>query len=318
MLGIILLILKIILWIILGILGLILLLLLMILFVPIRYSGMFSKCETIRAKGKISYLLNFIRVLIEFKDGQLKYKVKVLFFTVLKEGYEDATDTSDTSDTSEESIEIVDGNGQDETVVSLVKAEVKTAELARPSEASITIDDTKEIPVKVDTAKDRSVKDEEGNKDKPQKKKKVKKKSNKPKKASKKKSKKKDEDGAESSIDKVKRFYGFLKAAENRGIFKFVLRMVGKILKSILPRKIEGRLNFGTDDPATTGFVLAVVSSMYPIYQENFVITPDFEEPRIEGNVKGRGRIIIGVIVFYAVRIILDKRVRRLIKEVRK
>ncbi len=101
-------------------------------------------------------------------------------------------------------------------------------------------------------------------------------------------------------------------------MIKFVFRMIGKMLKSILPRKISGRVNFGTDDPAMTGYILAAVSSFYAMYARSFVVTPDFEGPRIEGHIRGKGRIIIGVIVFYGIRVILDKRVRRLIKEARK
>lgn len=80
MIGILLLILKIILWIVLGILGLLVLLLLMILLVPIRYDALVSKCLVIKAKGQVSYLFGLIRILFDYNDGATSYKVKVLFF----------------------------------------------------------------------------------------------------------------------------------------------------------------------------------------------------------------------------------------------
>lgn len=332
-LGIIVFILKLIMWIILGILGLLLLLILMVLFVPITYRGMFSKCDSIRAKGRVGYLFGAVRVFFEYVDGDIRYKAKVLFFTVAKDGYDEPEEANREEEVVSEEVESDSGADVDDTTL-----EEPTKEEPIKKEESIKKEPVKEEPVKklaekapqsevkktVSVEESRkppdkgSVKTEGRQTEKTFEAEPKKKPASKSGKKAKRIKRADSSPEEESTWDKVKRFYGFLKAPENQGLFKFVMRMIGKALKSILPKKIEGRLNFGLDDPAITGYILAVVSSMYPLYGENLVITPDFEGPRIEGNVKFRGRIIIGVIAYYGVRIILDRRVRRLIREVRK
>lgn len=322
MLGIILLILKIILWIILGILGLIVLIILMVLWVPIRYQGMFSKCESMRAEGSVTYLFRFIRVIFELKEGLVKYKVKIAFFTIFQEGYDEvAKEETEEIEEIREDIEEIREDIESNQLSELIELP-KSPELPERAEVAKVIEKSKVMEDVIEDSREKVEKVDKVEKIEKQNKissssniKKQKKAKDKKKKVKKEKEAKSDE---ESTFDKVKRFYRFLKDYENRGVFKFVLKYVWKMLKSILPKKMEGRLNIGTDDPATTGYILAVVSSLYPLYQEKFVLTPDFDGPRVEGKVKASGRIIIGIIVFYAIRIILDKRVRRLIKEVRK
>jgi hypothetical protein len=77
-------------------------------------------------------------------------------------------------------------------------------------------------------------------------------------------------------------------------------------------------VKFGLEDPGTTGYILGFASMFYPKYKDGFVLQADFYDPVLEGHIKVKGKITFGVFVYYAIRIILDRRVRRLIKEVRK
>lgn len=138
-------------------------------------------------------------------------------------------------------------------------------------------------------------------------------------KKSKKKSKKKKSAGdEESTFDQVKRFIGFLREEENKGVLRYILKMLLKAIKSILPRKLTGKVRFGLEDPSTTGYIIGVASIFYPKYKDSFVLQADFYEVVLEGQIQVKGKITFGVFVWYALRIIIDRRVRRLIKEVRK
>lgn len=337
MLGILVLLLKIILWIFLGLLGLLLALLMIILWVPIRYNGLFNKGDTISASGSVTYLFRLLRVSFEYRDDIIKYKVKVLFFTIIKEGYDEAEPDSESKSEFEPKSKSEDKPDEElkteaGTDLETQEAEVKPKLEQKPeAEEEPEIEEKPKAEIKSQTKPKSEAEEESMVEEKPkaeiksevEQKPEVKKKApvvekQKAKRTSTgKQSKKRQKKEEPSAFEQLKRYYRFFKASENRGMIKFVFRMIGKMLKSILPRRMSGRLNFGTDDPALTGYIVGVVSVFYPIYQDNFILTPDFIEPRLEGHVKASGRIIIGALVFYAVRIILDKRVRRLIKEVR-
>lgn len=91
-------------------------------------------------------------------------------------------------------------------------------------------------------------------------------------------------------------------------------KAVFKLLKHVLPRKLNGNLTFGMDDPATTGYILAAISAFYGLYCENLDITPDFEGKRLEGDVDFKGHIILGYVLGYAAILYFNKRVRKFLK----
>lgn len=332
MLGILVLILKIVLFIILGILGLLLTLLLIVLWTPIRYKVFASKGEVIKAKGSVTYFFKSIRVCFEYDDDVIKYRVKILFFTVVSEGYDEAeVKLKEMSAPNARPVSKV-MPVEEPKVVPEDKPSKETEDASKnepkiESEKALTEvpDDEPSIEPKVESPEaltevpEDKPKKEPKNEPKIEVKEKSKSVEQKPQSSSKSRGKKKTKntDGS-SPFDEVKRYYRFFKASENKGMIKFVLKMIGKMFKSILPRRMSGYVNFGTDDPAMTGYIVGAVSVFYPVYQDNFVMTPDFEGSRLEGHVEGKGRIIIGVLVFYALRILIDRRVRRLIKEVRK
>lgn len=319
MLGIIGLIFKIIIWIILGIIGLILLLLLMILFVPIRYKIEASKYEQIIANIEVSYLLKLLRVKIRYNEDGLYYVVKVLFFTIKISEQSDSDGEKPRSDDEARSTKMINKTA----------TEGSKSDLEPIKNQSLKQD---KVEVKVETKRQldsNQVEKIDGSQSdkKPETKKVIEQKkpviavkgetkAKKNKKVHKK--QKKEEPKEESTLDKVKRFIRFLRTDKNKGILKFVLKMIFRMLKSIFPRKIKGKALFGLDDPSKTGMLLGQFYMFYPLYSKHFFITPDFEGTRFEGEIKAEGKVVLGVIVYYGLRIIIDKRVRRLIKEVKK
>ena len=354
-LSVLLFILRIILWLVLGILGLVLVLLLMILFVPFRYRLEASKYADIHAQGRFSYLLRIFRVNFQYTPRGYAYKVKVLFFTVMSEEHFSESPEPVQVEEGPVSSEVVEEMALDD-FLELLKEE-KAAEEAKdkskkivkepvetpdrkpvPQEKNATeeVPSVKEKEVKVEEVKiektevkvEEPAKKPEPKKERPEQEKRPgtptqapkpdRERPEKKEKPENKASEAPKEEQGEKPLQTALRFYRFLKEEENHGVLKFILRRIFRALKSVLPRKFYGKVHFGTDDPAVTGYILGAVSMFYPKYRKSLFVTADFDKPVLEGEVRIQGRIIPGAFVWQAIRIILDRRVRRLIREVRK
>lgn len=90
------------------------------------------------------------------------------------------------------------------------------------------------------------------------------------------------------------------------------------LLKSILPRKLEGQLRVGTGDPAGTGQILSVYGILYPLIGNHIDILPDFEQAVLEGELFAKGRITVFRVLKTAWVIYFNKDLRRLIKLLKK
>jgi hypothetical protein len=333
MLGVILLILKIILWSLLVAFAVVFILINIILWVPIRYRIYGSKYESILAYGRITYLLRLLRVKIRFDDDGLAYQVKVLFWTISEVGKRESkgNETKKKKPDLPEVKTVTQGKKKDfDESTSSSDSNIQKTVSPKADQvshtSSIKVDKAKEGPaLSTETTKPeikatikpeiKATIEENGNGKSPNKKvgkvgkvKKVKKV---------KKAKKVKKEGP-SNFDQAKEMISFLRADENQGLLKFVIKKVFKIIKLILPRKIKGDVMFGLSDPATTGYVLGMICIFYPVYHKSVSVAPNFEMAMIEGDGEFSGKITIGVILYYGIRIVIDRRVRRLIKKVRK
>lgn len=89
------------------------------------------------------------------------------------------------------------------------------------------------------------------------------------------------------------------------------------LLKILKPKKIQGEITFGFEDPSLTGRILAWISMIYPWIGEHTDITPDFEHRTLSGDLRIRGRLYVITLVVTAIRLILSKAVRRSFKDIR-
>lgn len=83
--------------------------------------------------------------------------------------------------------------------------------------------------------------------------------------------------------------------------------LLKKMWKHVRPRKLQGSIHFGLEDPATTGQLLGVVGMLYPVYRNHFVIAPDFEQQIFEGKIYAKGRVQIGRMTFLSLRFMLTR-----------
>lgn len=125
-------------------------------------------------------------------------------------------------------------------------------------------------------------------------------------------------DKTESIRKKISHYLAILGSDQAQIVLHNALIQLVKIIKHVLPRKMDVYLEIGTGDPASTGQILALQGIFYPVLHDKVRIVPDFEEKRAEGEFHISGRVTLGALLVCAVRIILKKEVLYLIKRLRK
>ena len=108
-------------------------------------------------------------------------------------------------------------------------------------------------------------------------------------------------------------FVEYLKREESKTAIKEIKHILFKVLRHILPRKLKAKLRFGFEDPATTGNVLGAASALYIIYGDKLELEPDFENVALEGEYKLKGRIRVFTILIAAIRLYLNKWIKKFI-----
>lgn len=84
----------------------------------------------------------------------------------------------------------------------------------------------------------------------------------------------------------------------------------------IKPKRLEGYVRFGLEDPAATGQMLGVLALALPLYDEYLTIRPDFEQPCIEGNLDGNGKIRLFPVARLVLKVIFNKNLIKVTKKV--
>ena len=125
--------------------------------------------------------------------------------------------------------------------------------------------------------------------------------------------------------DKIKEIYAdlqyyvnVLKDEETKALLLHIWHRVRCILTSIRFRKAEGNLIVGTGSPDTTGYVMAVYGMLSPYLGKTFIIIPDFDHKILEGNFHLKGRITNGILAFHIIKVILDRRLRKFVKKMKR
>lgn len=109
----------------------------------------------------------------------------------------------------------------------------------------------------------------------------------------------------------------FLKDETNKAAFGASWSTLVQILKHIGPTKIQGYLAFGMDDPATTGYILAVLGIFYGKFGKSFSIRPNFEEKQFETELRAKGRIRMSRFVHLAWKLWRNKDFKSLLENIK-
>ena len=124
---------------------------------------------------------------------------------------------------------------------------------------------------------------------------------------------------AEDILGKAEKVWDFVTANTTQEELALLLARLGKAAKHYIPKTFEGYVRVGFDDPATTGKILMYWYSLaYPRVPDTFTLTGDFDEEVIEGDLHLKGRIRFNHIVWFGLRMLLDKKFRKLIKRAKR
>lgn len=116
-------------------------------------------------------------------------------------------------------------------------------------------------------------------------------------------------------VHSVQDLVDILRSDAGKAFICIVKENVIHLWKQIHPRRMRGKVIFGTGDPCSTGELLGVFALFYAWYGNGVQIVLDFEQKRIEGNVSFRGRIRMITLICIAWRIIKNKDGRKLLHE---
>ena len=266
--------------------------LLLLLFVPIHYEAEIISEERFSVKAKITWLLRFIRLYLNYRD-ELSMKLWVLFFSVpfgKREKKKDDTETFASTEPAK-TVEVpkrMENNNH-----------AKTTESTDSTETAEHLESTEEHSESV-----------------------TKRETEKPKK--------------ENWILRIKRIFAsildkikhigktiestktFLEDSHNKAAFSHIKDEVFLLLKHICPKKLKVDMSYSTGSPDTTAEVFGILA-MFPIgYQNRWKIYPDFEADSFyaRGTIDIKGKIYIYQILLAALRLVLDKNCRRLLKKI--
>ncbi len=120
---------------------------------------------------------------------------------------------------------------------------------------------------------------------------------------------------AKSIKDKAKIIIEFIKQKRTKRALEAGKKYIFELLRYIRPRKFQGNIVFGLDDPANTGYVLGVLGMLIPIYKDNINIVPDFERQLFKGDMSGKGRIRAAFLLRWVIKIISDKNLMATVKK---
>ena len=338
MLHILLLILKIIGIIIAVILGILLLLILILLFVPVRYKAQ-SVCrgtkDSLKGKVCITWLLHLFRIDLLYKDSHLIWKVRIAFWKRrsakkrIAEIKEEKADEK--ADEKERSVNEEPDTAVEETGETHEEPEKKRSveaheepEVEEELQVAEKAQDVKKLPQTVQREEDKE-KSGQISED--------------PEKTEKKKSKRKNPDKKESYIqrivkkikrthdkireqkqtvvDKKEQLMSFLRDETHKAAFEKAKKELFRFLKAWKPKKLEGKIRFGFEDPAYTGEVLAVLSVFYPLFGPAFEVHPDFEQAVFGGSLLCKGKLRLNHLARLAWVLFWNRNVRTTYRDIK-
>ena len=119
--------------------------------------------------------------------------------------------------------------------------------------------------------------------------------------------------------EKLQIYLDIVQDRDNQGLVKHGLTRLGKIIKSIRPRFMRAEALVGVGEPDLTGYVYGVYWAVKPFLGKKcqVAVTPDFDRRILEGEAELGGRIMAVALVRHVVRILLDRRLRQLMGQLK-
>lgn len=107
--------------------------------------------------------------------------------------------------------------------------------------------------------------------------------------------------------DNISYYWALMQHRDTLQLFQHTRKRAGRILKIIRPRKLKADILFGTGSPDTTGYACGLYGILSPMLGGEVVVTPDFTQAVLEGNISASGHIMAFRILWNALCLLLDK-----------
>lgn len=124
-------------------------------------------------------------------------------------------------------------------------------------------------------------------------------------------------DKIEDIWENISYYLALLQDENTVGLLRHVRLRVGKVLKSIRPRRIRANVTFGTGAPDTTGYAFGVYGMLSPILGSKVCVTPDFTRAVLEGDLDVSGHITVWTCAWNALKLLLDKKLHLFWKKIK-
>lgn len=308
MLHILFLILKILGIIIVIILGILVLILSILLFVPVRYE-ISVRCdghlESLKVKARITWLLHLICGEAFYKDQCWKRRIRIAWKWLGKKHVQKEAKCEETSRTQEDDVKVsvasnVQNTEEERKKVQETPNKMTEDSLTKESESSKIPPHKKADSAPKTRVKKNSVSEKFQNKQKCVK------------------------SWIRELYDKWKRLKEktevieeFLVEENHKKAFVKIKKEVTFLLKKWKPQKLNLRIRFGFEDPSVTGYALAGLAFLYPLWGDDLCVEPEFEERIFKGSVDMKGKIRLSHLAGSVVRTLVSKAVRETYRDVK-
>lgn len=107
--------------------------------------------------------------------------------------------------------------------------------------------------------------------------------------------------------EKAEKWVDVLKRERTRlAIDKAKQKIIG-LLKHILPRKWNAYVEYGLENPGTTGQIYGYYWMFLGIWSEHFICVPDFEHKIFKGSISAKGHMLVIKFLYVAFQFMFDK-----------
>lgn len=113
-----------------------------------------------------------------------------------------------------------------------------------------------------------------------------------------------------SIIEKIKYLWNY---PGRQQIVDASIKLIKKIIKTLFPKKLELDMEVGCDNPATTGYILALSSILTLYFGDNIKIYGNFKTSVLNGNFKAEGKFTFFSITWALLVFIFVRPIRKII-----
>ena len=119
-------------------------------------------------------------------------------------------------------------------------------------------------------------------------------------------------------LQKLKQGREWAEDEKIRLALRHLLNQILKLVLHILPNRMKGTICFGLEAPDQTAVLYGVTANIADVFWPDLLLLPELEEKKFEFQLAFRGRILIGYLVVWLLKCVLNKYVLYSIRTIKK